>query len=149
VTDFHPGDLAPGGQGAPLILLVNYLLLSHEQYGTVALNNGGIANVTVIPARANPQKAFGFDTGLGNMVIDGLMRHFTRGRRTYDIGGRLAAQGRVIKPLVAEILGLAVLSPQATQEHRTRAVRRGLPRPPISSAADRPLTRISRAPQLN
>jgi anhydro-N-acetylmuramic acid kinase len=106
VADFRPGDLAAGGQGAPLIPLADYLLLRHEQYGTVALNIGGIANVTVIPARAKPQKAFGFDTGPGNMVIDGLMRHFTRGRRTYDSGGRLAAQGRVIEPLVAEILGL-------------------------------------------
>jgi anhydro-N-acetylmuramic acid kinase len=106
VADFRPADLAAGGQGAPLIPLADYLLLRHERYGTVALNIGGIANVTVIPARAEPRKAFGFDTGPGNIVIDGLMRHFTRGQKTYDVGGRWAAQGRVIEPLVTEILGL-------------------------------------------
>ena len=106
VADFRPADLAVGGQGAPLVPLVDYLLLRHERYGTVALNIGGIANVAVIPANSTPQTAFGFDTGPGNMVIDGLMRHFTRGQKTYDMDGRLAAQGRVIEPLVAGILGL-------------------------------------------
>ena len=106
VADFRPADLAVGGQGAPLVPLVDYLLLRHERYGTVALNIGGIANITVIPARATPQAAFGFDTGPGNLVVDGLMQHFTRGQKAYDAGGRRAAQGRVIEPLVAETLGL-------------------------------------------
>jgi len=106
VADFRPADLAAGGQGAPLVPLVDYLLLRHERYGTVALNIGGIANVTVIPAHSKPAQVFGFDTGPGNMVIDGLMLHVTHGRQTHDTGGRLAAEGRVIEPLVAEILGL-------------------------------------------
>jgi anhydro-N-acetylmuramic acid kinase len=106
VADFRPADLAVGGQGAPLVPLVDYLLLGDERYGTVALNIGGIANVSVIPARARRAEVLGFDTGPGNMVIDGLISHLTRGRETYDAGGRLAAQGRVIAPLVAEILGL-------------------------------------------
>ncbi len=107
VADFRPADLAAGGQGAPLVPLVDYLLLRQERWGTVALNIGGVANVAVIPARAQPAEVFGFDTGPGNMVIDGLMQHFTRGRKSYDAGGRLAAQGRVIEPLVAEMLRLA------------------------------------------
>ena len=106
VADFRPSDLALGGQGAPLAPLVDYLLLRDKRYGTVALNIGGIANVTVIPADAKPEEVFGFDTGPGNMVIDGLMRHLTRGKETYDAGGRLAAQGRLIESLVAEVLGL-------------------------------------------
>jgi anhydro-N-acetylmuramic acid kinase len=106
VADFRPADLAVGGQGAPFVPLVDYLLLRNKRYGTVALNIGGIANVTVIPADATPQMAFGFDTGPGNMIIDGLMQHFTRGQKAYDTGGRLAAQGRVIEPLLAETLEL-------------------------------------------
>jgi anhydro-N-acetylmuramic acid kinase len=106
VADFRPADLAAGGQGAPLVPLVDYLLLRHPRYGTVALNIGGIANITAIPAGAQPAEVFGFDTGPGNMVIDGLMRHLTRGHQTYDAGGRLAAQGRVIEPLVAKVLEL-------------------------------------------
>jgi anhydro-N-acetylmuramic acid kinase len=106
VADFRPADLAAGGQGAPLVPMVDYLLLRDEREGRVALNIGGIANITLIPADARPEEVFGFDTGPGNMVIDALVRHFTRGKKAYDAGGGLAARGRVIEPLLAELLRL-------------------------------------------
>jgi anhydro-N-acetylmuramic acid kinase len=104
VADFRTADMAAGGQGAPLVPMVDYLLLRDARQGTVALNIGGIANFTVIPAAAKPEQVFGFDTGPGNMVIDGLVRHFTKGRKAYDAGGRWAATGRVIEPLLEELL---------------------------------------------
>jgi anhydro-N-acetylmuramic acid kinase len=106
VADFRPADMAAGGQGAPLVPMVDYLLLRDARKGTVALNIGGIANFTVIPANAKPEQVFGFDTGPGNMVIDGLVRHFTEGKKAYDAGGRWAAKGRVIEPLLDEMLRL-------------------------------------------
>lgn len=112
VADFRPADMAAGGQGAPLVPLVDYLLLRDARRGTVALNIGGIANFTVIPANARPEEVFGFDTGPGNMVIDGLVRHFSHGQKTYDAGGRWAARGRVIEPLLAEVLRLPFLQRQ-------------------------------------
>jgi anhydro-N-acetylmuramic acid kinase len=84
--------------------MVDYLLLRDSRKGSVALNIGGIANVTVIPARAKPSDVLGFDTGPGNMVSDALVRRFTRGREPYDAGGRLAARGKVVEPLLAEAL---------------------------------------------
>jgi anhydro-N-acetylmuramic acid kinase len=104
VADFRAADVAAGGQGAPLVPMVDYLLLRHAQKGTVALNIGGIANVTVIPAKAKPPDVVGFDTGPGNMVSDALVRHFTGGREYYDAGGRVAALGKVNEPLLAEAL---------------------------------------------
>ncbi len=104
VADFRPADMAAGGQGAPLVPMVDYLLLRDARKGTVALNIGGIANFTVIPAGAKPEQVFGFDTGPGNMIIDGLVRYFTSGQEAYDAGGRWAARGRVVEPLLAEIL---------------------------------------------
>jgi anhydro-N-acetylmuramic acid kinase len=104
VADFRSADVAAGGQGAPLVPMVDYLLLRDARQGTVALNIGGISNFTVIPAGANPEDVFGFDTGPGNMVIDALVRHFSKGRKSYDSGGRWAARGRVIEPLLAELL---------------------------------------------
>jgi anhydro-N-acetylmuramic acid kinase len=104
VADFRTADMAAGGQGAPLVPLVDYLLLRDARRGTVALNIGGIANFTVIPAKARPEDVFGFDTGPGNMVIDGLVRHFSHGRKTYDAGGRWAVRGRVIEPLLVQLL---------------------------------------------
>ncbi len=104
VADFRTADMAAGGQGAPLVPMVDYLLLRDNREGRVALNIGGIANVTVIPARAKPEDVFGFDTGPGNMVIDALVRHFTKGEASYDGGGNIASMGRVYKPgLVAAL----------------------------------------------
>jgi anhydro-N-acetylmuramic acid kinase len=104
VADFRTADVAAGGQGAPLVPMVDYLLLRDRQKGTVALNIGGIANVTVLQADAKPLDVFGFDTGPGNMVTDALVQHFTGGREYYDAGGRVAARGKVIEPLLADAL---------------------------------------------
>jgi anhydro-N-acetylmuramic acid kinase len=105
VADFRTADVAAGGQGAPLVPMVDYLLLRDRQKGTVALNIGGIANVTVIPAGAQPQDVIGFDTGPGNMVSDALVRHFTGEREHYDVGGRVASLGKVNELILAETLG--------------------------------------------
>jgi anhydro-N-acetylmuramic acid kinase len=109
VADFRPADVAAGGEGAPLVPMVDYLLLHDDRQGTVALNIGGIANVTVIPRRARPRDVFGFDTGPGNMVMDALVRHFTRGRRHYDTEGRTAARAKVINALLEECLNFPFL----------------------------------------
>lgn len=103
VANFRPRDMAAGGQGAPLVPFVDYLLYQHPRLGRVALNIGGIANVTVIPAGARPEDVIAFDTGPGNMVIDAVVEQVTSGRRRLDAGGRLAAQGR---PLTALLRGL-------------------------------------------
>ena len=104
VADFRTADIAAGGQGAPLVPMVDYLLLRDAKKGTVALNIGGIANVTIIPANAKPADVFGFDTGPGNMVSDALVRLFTNERESYDAGGRVAARGRVNGGTLAESL---------------------------------------------
>ena len=104
VADFRTADMAAGGQGAPLVPLVDYLLLRDTKRGTVALNIGGIANVTVIPAGARPDDVYGFDTGPGNMIIDELVRTFTHGRRQYDSEGRMAARGKVLDNPLAQML---------------------------------------------
>ena len=104
VADFRTADVAAGGQGAPLVPMVDYLLLRDYRKGTVALNVGGIANITVIPEKAIPVDVFGFDTGPGNMVSDALVRHFTAEREQYDAGGQVAALGKVDEPLLADAL---------------------------------------------
>ncbi len=104
VADFRTADMAAGGQGAPLVPMVDYLLLRDARKGTVALNIGGIANVTVIPAKPKPADVFGFDTGPGNMVSDALVRHFTGGREHYDAGGLVAALGKVDELILASAL---------------------------------------------
>jgi len=102
--DFRPADLAVGGQGAPLVPFVDYLLYRHPRRGRVALNIGGIANLTAIPAGARPGDVFAFDTGPGNMVIDALAARMTAGRLRYDRGARIARRGLMVPGLLAELL---------------------------------------------
>jgi anhydro-N-acetylmuramic acid kinase len=100
VGDFRPADMAAGGQGAPLVPFVDFLLYRHPRIGRVALNIGGIANVTVIPAGAKLEDVFAFDTGPGNMVIDALVRHFTRRRKRFDRNAEMAAKGKLLPGLL-------------------------------------------------
>lgn len=104
VADFRPADIALGGQGAPLVPYVDYLLYRHEKLGRVSLNLGGIANITVIPAAAKPGQVVAFDTGPANMLIDALVSHFTHGRRRFDKGARLAQTGRAIPALLDDLM---------------------------------------------
>jgi len=104
VADFRLADIAVGGQGAPLVPFADYLLYRHPKLGRVSLNLGGIANITVIPANANPSQVFAFDTGPANMLIDALVAHFTHGRQHYDNNAHLAAQGHSLPALLNELL---------------------------------------------
>jgi len=104
VSDFRPADIALGGQGAPLVPFADYALYRHARLGRVSLNIGGIANITAIPANAKPEQIFAFDTGPGNILIDGLVQHFTRGRRRYDKNATLARQGHIHGGLLAQLL---------------------------------------------
>lgn len=104
VGDFRPADMAVGGQGAPLVPFVDYLLYRHPRHGRAVLNIGGIANVTIIPKAALPSGVIAFDTGPGNMVIDALVRHFTKGRRSYDAEAEIASRGRSLPALLESLL---------------------------------------------
>ena len=104
IADFRPADIAAGGHGAPLVPFVDYLLYRDTKRGRVALNVGGIANVTVIPAAASPDEVFAFDTGPGNMLIDALVERLTRGRARYDRGAKIAFSGETIPALLEKLL---------------------------------------------
>src|SRR5690348_10218798 len=104
VGDFRPADMAAGGQGAPLMPFADYLLYRDAARGRVALNIGGIENVTVIPAKARPKDVFAFDTGPGNMIVDALVERMTRGRAAYDRDSHIALAGRTIQELLSRLL---------------------------------------------
>jgi anhydro-N-acetylmuramic acid kinase len=101
VSNFRARDIAAGGQGAPLVPYVDYLLFRHPKRARIALNIGGIANITVIPAGAAPGDVVAFDTGPGNMVIDALAREMGL---PCDRGGKIAASGQVDRVLLDELL---------------------------------------------
>ena len=102
VANFRALDVALGGQGAPLAPFLDYLMLRSPRRARAALNIGGIANLTLLPAGCPPESVLAFDTGPGNMVLDALAEEFL-GRR-YDRDGKLAAQGKTHAGLLAELL---------------------------------------------
>ncbi|MGW5472016.1 anhydro-N-acetylmuramic acid kinase [Streptomyces chartreusis] len=97
VADFRSRDIAAGGQGAPLVSLVDLLWLRGRPGTPVALNLGGIANLTAPDGTA-------FDTGPGCALIDAAARGFSGGRLSYDVDGALAGGGTVHEPLLLRLL---------------------------------------------
>jgi anhydro-N-acetylmuramic acid kinase len=102
VSDFRSADMAVGGQGAPLVPLLDYVAFRHPTRNRVLQNLGGIANLTVIPAGSSQADIFAFDTGPANMVIDALMAECFG--KKYDTQGATGKRGRVLEPVVEHCL---------------------------------------------
>ena len=104
ISNFRERDMAAGGKGAPLIPYLDYMLIRHRGRGRVAVNIGGIANLTAIPPNTNTDRVIAFDTGPGNLVIDQLVSRITLGRQTFDRDGVIAATGEIDQKLLAKLL---------------------------------------------
>src|SRR5262245_35338205 len=102
VADFRPADVAAGGEGAPLVPLVDWLLFRLAGRTRACLNIGGIANATVLPPAAAGVHAF--DLGPGNMPLDIVVQAWTRGAETFDRDGVRATRGRIDPDLLARLL---------------------------------------------
>jgi anhydro-N-acetylmuramic acid kinase len=104
VADFRVADVAVGGQGAPLVSYVDWLLLRHPTCARAVQNIGGIANVTYLPPGDDPTGVLAFDTGPGNMLIDDAANRITAGAQAFDQDGVLAARGQTDETLLAELM---------------------------------------------
>ncbi len=104
VSDFRARDVAAGGEGAPLVPLLDYLVLRSDTVRRVALNIGGVANVTLLPAGCTRGDVTAFDTGPGNAVLDELVALASGGEESFDARGARAARGRVHEDIVARVL---------------------------------------------
>ena len=102
VSNFRPADMLAGGQGAPLVPLLDYVFFADEKRGRILQNIGGIANLTVIPSKSPPHAMVAFDTGPGNMVMDWLAQKLFN--KPFDRNGTLAARGTVLQLVLKEAL---------------------------------------------
>ena len=102
VSDFRPADLAAGGQGAPLVPMLDFHLFRHATKNRLLLNLGGIANVTVLPAGCTSADVLAFDTGPASILIDLLMQQLYN--RRFDKNGAVATSGQVLKPVIDRLL---------------------------------------------
>ncbi|HVV13778.1 anhydro-N-acetylmuramic acid kinase [Amycolatopsis sp.] len=103
VSNLRTRDVAAGGHGAPLASTLDRLWLRDlaDSAGrpAIALNIGGIANITVVQPGGD---TIAYDTGPGNALLD-LAAYRATGQRS-DIDGRLAASGQVREDLLARLL---------------------------------------------
>jgi anhydro-N-acetylmuramic acid kinase len=104
VADFRVGDMAAGGQGAPLVPLADWALFADPARPRVVQNVGGIANLTFLPTDARLEDVIAFDTGPGNMVIDEVVSSLSGGKQRFDRNGTWAARGKVSPRLLNELL---------------------------------------------
>jgi anhydro-N-acetylmuramic acid kinase len=102
VSNFRPADMVAGGQGAPLVPLLDYVFFRHAKRGRVLQNIGGIANFSTIPPSAGPEDVLAFDSGPGNMLIDALVLELYG--KPYDAGGRIGASGTILEAVLLESL---------------------------------------------
>ena len=99
--------------------------MRHRGRGRVAVNIGGIANLTAIPPNTSTDRVIAFDTGPGNMVIDQLVSRITSGGQTYDRDGAIAASGVLDPKLLAKLLRDKYFAP-AAQNGWPGTIRRGV-----------------------
>jgi len=91
VGDFRTADMAVGGQGAPLVPFLDYIMFRSNKENRILLNLGGIANITALQRNCTIDHVTAFDTGPGNMVIDTLTKTFFG--KPFDKDGRIARDG--------------------------------------------------------
>jgi anhydro-N-acetylmuramic acid kinase len=107
IAEFRKGDMAAGGEGAPLLPLFHKLLSAHLDrlgQGLSIHNLGGISNLTYIAPKGSPQDVLAFDTGPANIWIDAAAELATAGRKKIDEDGKLAARGKIDIPGVRRAL---------------------------------------------
>jgi len=109
VSDFRQADIEAGGQGAPLVPIVDLCLLSLPNQYRCVQNIGGIGNVAYLPpwdrqTQSSPPKVMGWDTGPGNSLIDIAVQQFSNGAETYDRDGSWASQGAPCPDLIEQWL---------------------------------------------
>jgi len=102
VSDFRPADLAAGGQGAPLVPMLDWCIFRDEKVNRILLNLGGIANMTVMPAGCGLEEVLAFDTGPGNMVMDAIVQK--EFGKPFDRGGEITARGKMGGHLVDQLM---------------------------------------------
>jgi anhydro-N-acetylmuramic acid kinase len=101
ISDFRVRDVAAGGEGAPLVPLVDHLLFRKPGRRRALQNIGGIANVTLVSDRLDDLVAF--DNGPGNMPLDTVARSASAGSEAFDRDGARAARGAIDPGLLTEL----------------------------------------------
>ncbi len=102
VYNVRQADIDVGGNGAPLMPFLDWLLFKESRENTITLNLGGIANISFIPSSGNRNEVIGFDTGPGMCLMDETCREVWNINMDQD--GSITALGNVNAELLNELM---------------------------------------------
>lgn len=155
IADFRRRDMAAGGEGAPLVPAFHQAIFGSPGQNLCIVNIGGIANISCL-LNTPTEQVYGFDTGPGNALMDAWCLDQTG--KSYDENGDWANEGRVIQPLLSDMLSDAYFTlppPKSTGKEKFNLdwIKTFLNRHPDTSPSDvqrtlLELTVISIAKQL-
>ena len=115
IYNFRKKDIQLGGQGAPLIPFLDWLIFKNENKNLIILNIGGIANISYIPKNGLRNKVFGFDTGPGMCLIDELSK--IKFKKDFDIDAKFSSKGKINHELLEYLMQdkyICMLPPKST-----------------------------------
>jgi len=118
VYDFRQTDIDAGGNGAPLMPFLDWLLFKKSGKNTITLNLGGVANLSFIPKSGKRKEVIGFDTGPGMALIDECCEKFYG--EPIDRDGVHAKQGKVNEEILSELMAYEFIQkspPKSTGRH--------------------------------
>jgi len=104
IADFRPRDIAAGGEGAPLAPFFHLAAFGDRAEARGVLNLGGIANLTWLPAGADPDHVIAFDVGPANTLIDAVVQQVSGGSERMDRDGERARRGAIDRALLEQLL---------------------------------------------
>lgn len=104
IGDYRPSDMSVGGQGAPLIPYIDYVLFASKEKGRILVNIGGISNLTLLKKDCSEEDIIAFDCGVGNILIDYCAEYYTNGKQHYDKDSELGMMGSLSKKLLEYVV---------------------------------------------
>jgi len=102
VGDFRAGDIAEGGEGAPVLSYPEFLLFSSKEKNRMVLNLGGISNFSLLAKDGEANEVLATDCGPGNLLLDELAVRVSGNRM--DKNGEWALRGKVRREWVRRFL---------------------------------------------
>ena len=102
VFNFRENDIIAGGNGAPLMPFLDWLLFKNSSNDTFNLNIGGISNLSKVSHEINRTEVLGFDTGPGMSLIDEYVNLIWN--ESMDLDGKFSTKGKIICDLEYDLL---------------------------------------------
>jgi len=102
VSNFRDADVVAGGNGAPLMPFLDWLLCRSRPATVIILNLGGVANISAVASGMDQTEVVGFDTGPGMGLVDEAARLLFNSPS--DLDGRYSAGGNISDEILSELM---------------------------------------------